>query len=164
MNIDLSKLEANSNVPTFPAQLHPPAYWTQRWPTGSAYIGSDKEPQDLDYVEFVHDADKDRHETALLDAGWDVCGVGYVRQNEDKWCAYRRGNWNVILCWCPLVYLRWVAFTELARRCHFTSKMVRIELCKATLEGDADAAMNIVRWPDFNTTAGNIMREYLNEH
>lgn len=138
--------------------------WTQQWPTGSAYIGSDNVPQDFDYVEFVHEVDRGRHETALLDAGWDVCGVGYTRQNEGKWCAYRKGQWNVILCWCPLVYLRWVAFTELARRCCFTGKRERIELCRAVLEGNAEAAMNIVHLSNFNVVAGNIMQEFLNEH
>ena len=142
----------------------PERIWSQQWPTGSAYIGSDEEPQDLDYVTFVHEADKGQYETALLGTGWDVCGVGYTRQNEDMWCAYRKGPWNVILCWCPLVYLRWVAFTELARRCCFTSKVERIELCKAILEGDEDAAMNSVHLSNFNTVAGNLMQEFLNEH
>lgn len=141
-----------------------PQVWTQHWPTGSAYIGSDKEPQDFDYVSFVHEADKDRRETALLDTGWTVCGEGYTNQNEGKWGAYRKGQWNVILCWCPLTYLRWIAFTELARRCCFTRKMERIELCKAVLEGNAEAAMNIVHLSNFNTVAGNVMQEFLNEH
>ena len=140
------------------------ANWTQRWPTGSAYIGSDRAPQDLDYVEFVPESRKEQHESALLDDGWEVCGTGYTRQNEDKWCAYRKGKWNVILCWCPLVYLRWVAFTELARRCCFTSKCDRIELCRAVLEGSVEAAMNIVHRQPFYDTAEYTMQEFLNEH
>lgn len=139
--------------------------WSQCWPTGSAYIGSDKEPQDFDYVEFVHAEDKERHEAALLGTGWDLCGSAeYGQEDSLPWAAYRRGDWNVILCWCPLTYLRWIAFTELARRCCFTSKMERIELCKAILEGKAEAAMSIVHLPNFNTVAGNIMQEFLNEH
>lgn len=142
-----------------------PQVWTQHWPTGSAYIGSDKEPQDFDYVEFVHAEDKERREDALLGTGWDLCGSEeYGHDDSLPWAAYRRGDWNVILCWCPLTYLRWIAFTELARRCCFTSKMERIELCKAVLEGNVEAAMNIVHLSNFNTVAGNIMQEFLDEH
>ena len=36
--------------------------------------------------------------------------------------------------------------------------------CKAVLEGNAKAAMNIVHLSNFNTVAGNIMQEFLNEH
>jgi hypothetical protein len=61
------------------------------------------------------------------------------------------------------VYLRWVAFTELARRCTFTNKAERIELCQAILEGNPEAARNIVHLSNFNTVAGNLMQDFASQ-
>lgn len=138
--------------------------WTQEWPTGSAYIGSDKPPQDLDYLKFVHLEDKDSVVSSLLSKGWEQCGLGYTRQEVDHWCAYRRGDWNLILCWCPLVYLRWVAFTELAKVCGISSKAERIELCQAILEGGTDAARNVVHLSSFNNQAGYLMQGWRSKY
>lgn len=136
--------------------------WFQEWPTGSAYIGADpdKGPEDIDFLRYVPEADCDAHSAMLEATGWEVCGLGYNKQEADHWCAYRKGDENLILCWCPLVYLRWVSFTELARRCCFTAKVERIELCKAVLEGNDEAARNIVHLSNFNTLAGNLMQEF----
>ena len=144
----------------------PRGVWTQQWPTGSAYIGTnpDVQPQDLDYLEYVRPVDHCQRVAQLLIDGWEQCGLGYTKQDEGQWCAYRRGDWNLILCWCPMVYLRWVAFTELARRCTFVNKLERIELCKALLEGNKEAAQNIVHYPQFNTVASNLMQEWCDSH
>ena len=137
--------------------------WIQEWPTGSAYIGADpdKGPQDIDFLRYVPDEHCEEHSNMLEAQGWEVCGIGYSKQEADKWCAFRKGNENLLLCWCPLVYLRWIAFTELARRCQFIHKVERVELCKAILEGNDEAARNIVRLSNFNTLAGNLMQEYV---
>jgi len=136
--------------------------WIKKWPTGSAYIGADPDrgPQDIDFLGYVPEEHRDEQFNTLSARGWEVCGLGYSKQDDDKWCAFRKGDENLILCWCPLVYLRWVAFTELAKRCQFIHKFERIELCKAVLEGDVEAAHNIVLYSGFNLTAGTLMQGY----
>ena len=139
--------------------------WMQEWPTGSAYIGADpdKGPQDIDFLRYVPEEYLYEHVNDLIHAGWDACGTGYVAQTNDKWCAYRRGDENLILCWCPLVYLRWVAFSELAKLCGLVYKPDRIDMCKAVLEGDVEAARNIVLRSDFNALARSLMKAYRSE-
>ena len=65
----------------------------------------------------------------------------------------RRGLLNIIVVWDYLLYLRWVAFSEVAAKIGTLEKVERIELSKALVENNAVAAQNIVRRSAFNQSA-----------
>src|SRR5690554_7499331 len=78
--------------------------WIKKWPTGSAYIGADPDrgPQDIDFLGYVPEEHRDEQFNTLSARGWEVCGLGYSKQDDDKWCAFRKGDENLILCCVPL--------------------------------------------------------------
>lgn len=131
----------------------------QQWPTGSRYIGTHKEPQDTDFLELTELPLSVRVAERELD-GWVKCSEGYGG-SDDHWESMRKGDLNLILCDCPLVYLRWVAFSELARSVFLADKVQRIELCKALVENDVTAARNVTHLANFNNEALHAMQMYI---
>lgn len=120
------------------------APYTQMWPTGSAYI-TGIDPADVDLVQYCEGHD---HMMRLVqqyaDAGFEVGSAMEYGLKGDDWCSIRKGRLNVILVCEPLLYVRWLAFTELARVLFLDQKVHRIELSRAIVEQDATAARNII--------------------
>lgn len=129
--------------------------YIQLWPTGSAYIGTIKPPADRDFLIRVAEDECESYCQRLVDGGWQKLGAGegYSVLTGGGWAAFRKDDLNAIVCSDDVVYLRWVAFTELARVCAMAAKVERIELCKAVLEGDATAANNILRTHSMHSAA-----------
>lgn len=124
--------------------------WSQDWPTGSTYTNG--AGADVDIVRFTEDPTAER--AALLADGFTLCGgEESYSLDGDTFFAVRRGLLNIIVVWDYLLYLRWVAFSEVAAKIGTLEKVERIELSKALVENDAVAAQNIVRRSAFNQSA-----------
>lgn len=130
--------------------------WSQSWPTGSEYTNGAGE--DVDLVVFTEDPEAQRG--VYLAIGFVECGADYGLEG-DNFKAFRQGRLNIIMVWDYQQYIRWVAFSEVARRLGSLDKCHRIELSKAVVEGDAQAACNIVRTTEFNQLAGELAAEQL---
>ena len=86
---------------------------TLRWPTGSAYICPTVAYNDLDFTMYMEASQVDTYRQLLLGCGWEACNVAeYPDWNDSGWEAFRKGQWNLILCWQPGLYLRWLAKYE----------------------------------------------------
>lgn len=92
---------------------------------------------------------------------WDVCGQDYG-STDDLFTAIRRGDDNEIIVWDYVQFIRWVAFTELAKKLGMSSKMERIELSKALVDADPVAAQNIVRYTPVYERMSEIADLYIN--
>lgn len=129
------------------------APYTQMWPTGSAYI-TGVDPQDVDLVQYCEGHD---HMMRLLqqygDQGWEVGSAMQYGLDGDDWSSIRKGKLNIILVCNPLLYVKWLAFTELARVLYLDQKVERIELCRAIVEGNDTAARNIIHLKGTHDTA-----------
>lgn len=125
-------------------------HWIQEWPTGSVYTNGCG--NDVDIVRFTEDKEAER--ASLLAAGYTLCnGDESYSLDGDTFFAVRRGLLNIIVVWDYMLYLRWIAFTEIAKRIGTLDKVERICLSQALVEGDAVQAQNIVRRSAFNDTA-----------
>lgn len=119
----------------------------QMYPTGSAYIVDRTSAADKDLVvlfETFEQAQEYINQSLCGDA-WEMCGQDYG-DDGSLFKAIRRGDDNQIIVWDYSVFIRWVAFTELAKVLGMSSKMERIELSRALVDGDPVAAQNIVRY------------------
>ena len=135
----------------------------QQYPTGSAYIVGRAGAADVDRVLLFETRDEAaafKTTKTLSPEGWEVCGNDYG-MDEDTFFALRKGDDNLIVVWDYLLYVKWLAFTELAKAMGLTAKVDRIELSKAIVEDDAVAAQNIVRTANFHATAADITALYL---
>lgn len=135
----------------------------QQYPTGSAYIVGRASARDVDRVllfETRDEAERFKTRSMVVD-GWDICGRDYGIVDRDSFFALRKGDDNLIVVWDYLLYLRWVAATEVARKFGLQQKHERIELFKAIVEDDRTAAQNIVRTSHFHETAYEINALYL---
>lgn len=130
--------------------------WSQSWPTGSEYTNGAGE--DVDLVVFTEDPEAQR--AAYLAIGFVECGADYGLDG-DTFKAFRQGRLNIIMVWEYTQYIRWVAFSEVAKTMGTLSKCERIELSKAIVEDDAVAAQNIARTYTFNSKAGELSHEQL---
>lgn len=128
-------------------------HWTQEWPTGSTYtngLGAD-----VDIVRFTEDPVAER--AALLADGFSLCnGDESYNLDNDTFFAVRRDLLNIIVVWDYMLYLRWVAFSEVAAKIGTLDKVERIALSQAIVEGDSVQAQNIVRRSAFNDTANQL--------
>lgn len=125
--------------------------WTQDWPTGSTYTNGSG--ADVDIVRFTEDPQATRAD--LLAAGFTLCnGDESYSLDGDTFFAVRKDLLNIIVVWDYLLYLRWVAFSEVAARIGTLDKVERIALSQALVEGNAEQACNIVRTPAFHKEAG----------
>jgi hypothetical protein len=117
------------------------------YPTGSAYIVDRASAQDKDLVVLFETFEQaqDYINQSVSFAGWDVCGQDYG-DDGTHFKAIRRGDDNEIVVWDYVQFIRWVAFTELAKKLGMSSKMERIELSRALVGSDPMAAQNIVRY------------------
>lgn len=126
------------------------SHWTQDWPTGSTYTNGSG--NDVDIVRFTEDPVAER--AALLADGFTLCnGDESYSLDGDTFFAVRKGLENIIVVWDYMLYLRWVAFSEVAKRIGTLDKVERICLSQALVEGDAVQAQNIVRRSAFNDKA-----------
>lgn len=133
----------------------------QQYPTGSAYIVGRAGAKDVDRVLlFEAQGEAELFKLSMLTDGWELCGNDYGMDN-DTFYALRSKDDNLIVVWDYLLYLKWMAFTELARAMGLTAKVDRIELSKAIVEDDTVAAQNIVRTAHFHDTASEITALYL---
>jgi len=124
--------------------------WTQDWPTGSTYTNGSG--ADVDIVRFTEDQQATRAE--LLAHGFTLCnGDESYSLDGDTFFAVRRDLLNIIVVWDYMLYLRWVAFSEVAAKIGTLDKVERIALSQALVEGNAEQACNIVRRTVFNDTA-----------
>jgi hypothetical protein len=123
------------------------AHPLQTYPTGSAYIVDRTSAADKDLVVLFETFEQAQEyiKEATLISGWDICGQDYG-DDGSLFKAIRRGDDNQIIVWDYSVFIRWVAFTELAKVLGMSSKMERIELSRALVDGDPVAAQNIVRY------------------
>lgn len=125
-------------------------HWTQDWPTGSTYTNGSG--ADVDIVRFTEDPVAER--AAMIENGFDLCGVGESYSLDgDTFFAVRKGMLNIIVVWDYMLYLRWVAFSEVAAKIGTLDKVERIALSQALVEGNRTQAQNIVRRSAFNDTA-----------
>lgn len=133
--------------------------WFQDWPTGSVYTNG--AGQDVDIVRFVEDPVAER--ATLLANGFTLCnGDESYSLDNDTFFAVRRGLLNIIVVWDYMLYLRWVAFSEVAAKIGILDKVERICLSQALVEGNETQARNIVRTSAFNSTAGDLAaQQYL---
>lgn len=128
-------------------------HWTQEWPTGSTYTNGSG--NDVDIVRFTEDAVQER--AALLAAGYTLCGgEESYSLDGDTFFAVRRGLENIIVVWDYMLYLRWIAFTEIAARIGTLDKVERIALSQALVEGNELMAQSIVRRTAFNDVANQL--------
>lgn len=134
-----------------------------RWPTGSAYICPTAAHNDLDFLMYMEGAQVDTYRQLLLGCGWESCSVAeYPDRNDTGWEAFRMHQWNLILCWCPTLYLRWLAATELAKVLNLTSKEERVGLFRAVRDGDDEQAQALLERTRATGEAKYL--EFLNEH
>lgn len=117
------------------------------YPTGSAYIVDRASAKDKDLVVLFETFEQAQEYINLQLCGgmWKMCGQDYG-DDGTHFKAIRRGDDNEIIVWDYVQFIRWVAFTELARKLGMSSKMERIELSKALVDADPIAAQNIVRY------------------
>lgn len=127
--------------------------WTQDWPTGSTYTNG--AGADVDIVRFTEDPQETRAE--LLAAGFSLCnGDESYSLDGDTFFAVRKDLLNIIVVWDYLLYLRWVAFSEVAAKIGSLDKVERIALSQALVESNSEQACNIVRTSAFNRMAGDL--------
>lgn len=132
------------------------SHWTQDWPTGSTYTNGCG--ADVDIVRFTEDPVAER--AALLADGFALCnGDESYSLDDDTFFAVRRDLLNIIVVWDYMLYLRWVAFSEVAAKIGTLDKVERIALSQALVEGDSLQAQNIVRRSAFNDTANTLAIE-----
>lgn len=93
--------------------------------------------------------------------GWDMCGQDYG-DDGTHFKAIRRGDDNQIIVWDYIQFVRWMAFTELAKKLGMSSKMERIELSKALVDADPVAARNICRYTPVFERMTEIADLYIN--
>lgn len=118
----------------------------QTYPTGSAYIVDRTSAADKDLVVLFETFEQsEAYIKQQLDDGWLICGQDYG-DDGSMFKAIRREDDNEIIVWDYSVFIRWVAFTELAKVLGMSSKMERIELSRALVDGNPVAAQNIVRY------------------
>lgn len=117
------------------------------YPTGSAYIVDRVSAADKDLVVLFESFGEAQHYIAMLtqNYGWQVCGEDYG-DDGTHFKAIRRDDDNQIIVWDYIQFVRWMAFTELAKKLGMSSKMERIELSKALVDADPVAAQNICRY------------------
>lgn len=90
-------------------------------PTGSVYTNG--EGADLDVL--VHGTHADC--CALFRAGFNQCAnTEYGDASSAQWTALRRGDVNVLLCYCPELFNRWAAAAEVCRWVGSTTKAQRV--------------------------------------
>lgn len=124
--------------------------WIQDWPTGSTYTNGSG--ADVDIVRFTEDPQVTRAD--LLADGFTLCnGDESYSLDGDTFFAVRKDLLNIIVVWDYLLYLRWVAFSEVAAKIGALDKVERIALSQALVEGNSEQARNIVRRTMFNDTA-----------
>ena len=134
-----------------------------RWPTGSAYICPTVAYNDLDFVMYLETAQVGAYRLLLSDDGWEsCCAAQYPDQKVDCWEAFRKGQWNLILCWNPEEYLRWLAATELAKVLNLTSKEERVGLFRVIRDGLDEPARALLERTRAIGEAKYL--EFLNEH
>lgn len=133
-----------------------------QYPTGSAYILNRAQAADVDRVlMFETHAEAELFKLQSCSEGWEPCGADYGMVDEDTFYALRSGDDNLIVVWDYLLYVKWMAFTELAKAMGLSAKVDRIELSKAIVEDSRAAAQNIVRTSHFHSTAAAITALYL---
>lgn len=126
------------------------------YPTGSTYIVG--HGADIDTVLlFETKAEAEQYKNSV-DA--ELCGSDYGMDSSDFY-ALRSGKFNEIVCWDHGLFLRWCAFTELAKALRLTEKIDRIELSKAIVEEDSQAAVNITHRPDIYDRMHQATDDYL---
>lgn len=126
------------------------------YPTGSTYIVG--HGADIDTVLLF----ESRHEAELyrIECGYTVCGGEYSLDNDDFY-SMRKGDHNIIVVWDHLQFLKWCAFTELARTLGLSEKIDRIELSKAIVEDNEQAAVNITHRPGIYDEMHKLTANYL---
>lgn len=132
------------------------------YPTGSAYIVDRQSAADKDLVVLFETFDE--AQTYIAEAtsmDWDVCGQDYG-DDGSHFKAIRRGDDNQIIVWDYVQFIRWVAFTELAKKLGMSAKMERVELSKALVDACPDAARNIVRYTPVYQRMAEIADLYIN--
>lgn len=134
-----------------------------RWPTGSAYICPTVAYNDLDFTMYMEESQVGTYRKLLLGCGWEACRVAeYPDWNDSGWEAFRNGQWNLILCWQPRLYLRWLAATELAKVLNLTSKEERVGLFRAIRDGLDEPARALLERTRAIGEAKYL--EFVNEH
>lgn len=127
--------------------------WTQDWPTGSTYTNGSG--ADVDIVRFTENPTATRAD--LLADGFTLCnGDESYSLDGDTFFAVRKDLLNIIVVWDYLLYLRWVAFSEVAASIGTFDKVERITLSQALVEGNEEQARNIVRRTAFNDIANEL--------
>jgi hypothetical protein len=117
------------------------------YPTGSAYIVDRVSAADKDLVVLFESFEQAQEYINLRLCGgvWEMCGQDYG-DDGTHFKAIRSGDDNQIIVWDYVQFVRWMAFTELAKKLGMSSKMERIELSKALVDADPVAAQNICRY------------------
>ena len=134
-----------------------------RWPSGSAYICPTATYNDLDFVMHLEEAQVGTYRQLLLVDGWESCTAAeYPDRYESGWEAFRKGQWNLILCWNATQYLRWLAATELAKVLNLTAKEERAGLFQAVRDGVPEQARAMLERT--RATGEAKYQEFLNEH
>lgn len=103
--------------------------------TGSSYIEEPpKLTTDIDYLILVHDL---KQATAtILKHGWDHCTSNEDEYNQERrmnsnWLAFRKKKYNIIVMDDIVLYINFMAATELLKKFNVKDKKLRIGVMRA---------------------------------
>jgi len=132
------------------------------YPTGSAYITSREAANDIDIVLLFETFEQaQRHIAELVSGhGWVMCGEDYG-DDGTHFKAIRNGDDNQIIVWDYMQFVRWMAFTELAKKLGMVDKVERIELSKALVDANMEAARNICRYSPVHRRMAQVAGQYI---